>query len=613
MGRLQVSASFGRAAGVALGLMAVSDATTGAFAATLMALTFDESPRPAGTSLPFQTADISGNGNHGYIYDLAGGQVPFDGPAFLNNNPQFTQFAPESGDAHGPAGPFGGGTGHFLNVLGDYVEVTPPGMPGQTPNNDLSFSGDFTVEFWFRTGEQTFQLFALDDAATRNTIKFFLQGGAGPGKVSLNLNGVEGEGPFLLSANTYDDTQWHHVAAVRDAIAGTGTLHIDGGAVNGGETITQPVNASWTFSEPYASSYRFNGSGDNAFRSIVQFDELRISDVALTEAQLGFHGTIVTPPQPPAPTPVPVIYFPFDQTHAGIQTGGNGLDQLPLHDFMGRQDGIVVGPFSAYDNPGMGQTFFFDDQPGGGSSIGDGLAKFGGALHVRTLLPEGWGIILGDSVAGNSDYIVSSTTADLFDRNGNEEWTLEFWYRGKLDEPHGLIGHSDGANVPRLQVDLLKEGSLGAGPGDTGKVRTTVLNEDETISLTMITTGTGFSDNNWHHYAVVRSVEPGGTNNDFITVYLDGGSGNGGETVQAVADEGHPGFVDWSDPARAPFPDDSPAMFFIGRTYSGADGGDDFDIDDFAYFNEALSVEQLGYNKPAFSPPPRGTLFIIGE
>ena len=98
-----------------------------------------------------------------------------------------------------------------------------------------------------------------------------------------------------------------------------------------------------------------------------------------------------------------------------------------------------------------------------------------------------------------------------------------------------------------------------------------------------------------------------------MAFYIDGGSGKGGEMVRAAADEGHPGFVDWSDPARAPFPDNSPSMFFIGRTYSGADGGEDFDIDDFAYFDQALSVEQLGYNKPAFAPPPQGTLFIIGE
>jgi hypothetical protein len=580
-----------------------------------MALTFDEPERSSGTSLPFQTGDNSGNGNHGFIYDGPGGQIPFDGPAFnAGGSPQFSNFAPEAGGGSTPAGPFGGGSGSYMALLGDYVEVTPPGTPGQTPGGDLTFTGDFTVEFWFRTGEQTFQMFALDDGAVTGTIKFFMQGGAGPGKVSLNLNGDQGEGPFLLSANTYNDTQWHHVAAVRDATAGTGTLHIDGGAINGGETISAAVDSSWTFSEPYALSYRFNGSGDNAFRSIAQFDELRISDVALTEAQLGFHGTIAGPPPPPTEsTPVPLIYFPFDQTHAGMQTGGNGIDQLPLLDFMDKQDGIVVGPFSAYDTPANAQTFFFDDQAGGGSSIGDGLAKFGGALHVRTLPPEGWGIILGDSVVSNADYIVGSTTENLFDREGNEEWTLEFWYRGKLDEPHGLIGHSDGANVPRLQVDLLKDGSSGAGPGDTGKVRTTILNENETIALTLTTTGTGFSNNAWHHYAVVRSVQAGGSNNDFITVYIDGGSGKGGETVQAVADEGHPGFIDWSDPAHAPFPDNSPSMFFIGRTYSGADGGDDFDIDDFAYFNEALSVEQLGYNKPAFTPPPQGTLFMIGE
>ena len=287
--------------GMAVGLIVAAGMVTQSSANVVMALTFDEPPQAQGTSTPFLTADISGSNNNGYVHDGPGATPPFNGPAFSGFNPINTQFAPAAGDANTPAGPFGGGPGHYMAVMsGDYVEVTPPGTPGQTPNNDLSFAGDFTVEFWFRTSEQTFQMFALDDSVgTRNTIKFWMQGGAGPGKVSLNLNGVEGEGPFLLTDNTYNDAQWHHVAAVRDATAGMGYLHMDGGLVNGGETKSAAVNGTWTWSEPYtgggSAAYRFNGSGDNAWRSIFQVDDLRISTIARTEAELGFHAPIPEP------------------------------------------------------------------------------------------------------------------------------------------------------------------------------------------------------------------------------------------------------------------------------------------------------------------------------
>ena len=291
-----------RIVGVAAGLMVVAGAATSSSAATIMAVPFDESPQPTNTPLPFQTADISGRENHIYIHDLAASATrrPFDqSTAFdIILNPIATQFSPESGVGNGPAGPFGDGPGHFIGVHGDYIELTPPGTPGETPNNDLTFTNDFTIEFWFRTGEQAFMMFALgDNPAVTNSIMIFMQGGAGPGKVSANVNAWQSEGPFLLSEkNIYSNWEWHHVALVRDTTAETASLILDGGADAGGETITDTVDPSWTFNEPYGWMYRLNGRGDNSALSIVSYDELRISDVALAESELGFFGTIV--PQP---------------------------------------------------------------------------------------------------------------------------------------------------------------------------------------------------------------------------------------------------------------------------------------------------------------------------
>jgi hypothetical protein len=37
------------------------------------------------------------------------------------------------------------------------------------------------------------------------------------------------------------------------------------------------------------------------------------------------------------------------------------------------------------------------------------------------------------------------------------------------------------------------------------------------------------------------------------------------------------------------------------------------DLDDLAFFRQALTRDQLGHDKPAFTPPPQGTVFVIGE
>jgi hypothetical protein len=287
--------------GIAAGVVLAAGLATESSANVVMALPFDEPEQPGAgqTPLPFQTADISGNGNHGWIYDGPGGQIALDGPAFPGCCPSFTNFEKEDGTGNGPAGPFGGGPGHYLGIFGDYVELTPPGSPGVTPNGDLSFgAGDFTVEYWFRTGEHTFSMLALDSAASpvRDTIRFFMEGGGNAGKIAVNLNSVESEGPHFLTSNAYNDNAWHHAAIVRNTATGMGHLHLDGGAANGGETIDRVVNSAWTWSEPYDFSYRINGTGDNAFRSIWQIDELRVSTIARSESQLGFHGTIVPEP-----------------------------------------------------------------------------------------------------------------------------------------------------------------------------------------------------------------------------------------------------------------------------------------------------------------------------
>ena len=282
--------------GMAVGLIVAAGVVTQSSANVVMALTFDEGPQLNTAPKPFTTADVSGSGNPGFIQD-DGAQPLFGGDAFsAGGGPQIPNFELSDGTGNGPAGPFGpGSSGSYFNLYVNHIDLTPAGTPGQTPNNDLTFTDDFTVEFWFRTGENAFNLFQLNQAnSVVGVIGFFLNSN---GTIEMKLNSDTTEYGGLSSVGVaYNDNQWHHLAGVRDATAGTATMYIDGGAANGGQTVPfGAVGGADTFSEPWSFAHRVNGWGDNGRKSIWQIDDLRISTTARTEAELGFHAPIPEP------------------------------------------------------------------------------------------------------------------------------------------------------------------------------------------------------------------------------------------------------------------------------------------------------------------------------
>jgi hypothetical protein len=503
----------------------------------------------------------------------------------------------------------------YALFLGDIVATDPNFIVNSTASNvyDVAGNEEWTFEFWYRINEFG-TLLAHSDGSNVPRMQFHITNPtqSPAGRLALVLiNDDESINPNMFTSGTgYADAQWHHVALVRSVTAGGVdndfvTLYTDGGSGNGGETVSVLADESG------AGFFNWSGNLDTNVNTLAafwtgrnyvgtpqaigpEFDDMAFFKAALPPEELGWDSVAWVPPAVTNPPPVlPVVYYNFDQDHSDVALGGNGLTQSPITDFMGLQDSLAIGPFSDFDINFAPQTYFFDDQPGGGSPFGDGLAKFGNALHMRQAGSEGYALFLGDMIASNADYIVSSTTENIYDAGACEEWTLEFWYR--VAEPgQTLIGHSDGANVPRLQVRVEPNGTI----------RADVINNNEGIALPLITTNDIYGSTNviWHHVAVVRSVEPGAETNDFITLYVDGGEENGGETVQAVASESNTGFINWSDRLHLSADNNGLAAFWAGRNYVGTDQSSGLDLDDFAYWNVARDVSELGFHGPIFAP-----------
>jgi hypothetical protein len=344
---------------------------------------------------------------------------------------------------------------------------------------------------------------------------------------------------------------------------------------------------------------------------------------SLTLVVIAMVGVVPAAVAGPSLTP-PVIYYRFDQDHSTAVPAGsspNGQMQIPVVDFTGTQNGLLNTATTTFDTTHATRSFFFDNLSQGagtGSGIGDGLAKFGvGALHLApsdthsVAAPDGafghndQGVrVLGDRITSDGSYVVNSTNANLFDRSGTQEWTLEFWFRA-LNNPGStsiMMSHGEGVlnDRPNFTIQVLTNGTV-----------QTILREDGAATTVNLTSAGDFADTQWQHIAVVRSVTPGGTNNDFITIYINDGDGTGvgdtivGETLTQVFDESIT-LLNWGDSTLA----GDPFSFFLGLPYQSATNGTAtvtyplFDIDDFAYFNAALPLNQIGYDALAFVPEP---------
>lgn len=144
-------------------------------------------------------------------------------------------------------------------------------------------SGDFSFDYWFRTGYNIFQIFGNSSATNLNGLRAMFSGNSiwihGNGARFFNATGISG----------YYDNQWHHIAITR--VSGVWHAYLDGvEKISEGAPInTTPAyttNSNFTVGKDVYSNYPLQGYMDNIRFSIgtslftSNFDTSSASDLS---------------------------------------------------------------------------------------------------------------------------------------------------------------------------------------------------------------------------------------------------------------------------------------------------------------------------------------------
>ncbi len=157
------------------------------------------------------------------------------------------------------------GKGLLFDGTNDYVQVPDAAA--------LSLSGSFTLEAWI---QRKFPATGYDNilvkgaSPNRRNYRFYLHT---TGAVRCYFEQADGTKSETITTQTIADTNWHHVACVRDGALGQNRIYIDGVlAKSEAKPGTPATNPNPVFIGAYDSS------GLDAFSG--QIDEVRISSIA---------------------------------------------------------------------------------------------------------------------------------------------------------------------------------------------------------------------------------------------------------------------------------------------------------------------------------------------
>ncbi len=153
-------------------------------------------------------------------------------------------------------------------------------------HSDFDWAGtaSFTIELWTRySGSGAVQVFIGRDDPTTDTQWWI--GMTTTGKVEWFMRASDGSNGDVTTAISYNNGQWHHVVAVRDASQGKNILYIDNVA----------INTSVTYGGSFASTaglnigYLKNNSDPPAYFLDGSLDEMAIYNRALDPAEVTAH------------------------------------------------------------------------------------------------------------------------------------------------------------------------------------------------------------------------------------------------------------------------------------------------------------------------------------
>lgn len=281
----------------------------------------------------------------------------------------------------------------YFDGTGDYL----------TCDGSLDFAfgtGDFTVDFWFRSAVALSGTVVLIDFRSGATADLAIRVDAG------KLTAVANSGIVITGTTSLVQNVWYHAAYVR--ASGVGKLYLNG--VQEGGNYSDSINYTTYASRPLLGA---NGNGlGNYWNGWI--DEVRVSRKARWTANF---------------TPLGVPYGPILPV-----SGGNDLyTRLLLH------GNGTNGSTSILDSSQSARSVTV----AGNTHIDTAQSKFGGAS------------IYFD---GTSDYLsVNDTTAFSFNLS---DFTIDFWYKPNLLGTQLLLDfRASGVNVQQ-GIQLSTDGSI---------------------------------------------------------------------------------------------------------------------------------------------------------
>ncbi|CAD5991104.1 conserved exported protein of unknown function [Agreia sp. COWG] len=405
---------------------------------------------------PYSTAVMADAPNRYYRLGDAAGTTVEDWAGFndgtVTGTPDFGKAGQNPADSNTAVG--------FKD--GSYV-TTPTAEKG--PNT-------FTVESWVKTTSTDggkiigFGSSATGSSASYDRMVYMSNDG------TINFGVYTGQSQLVSSSKTYNDGEWHHVAATLSP-AGM-TLTIDGRQVGSRSDVTQ--------GQDYTGYWRIAGDNlggwpnkPNSDYLTGDIDEVAIYSAALTQDQLIAHYVAAgrTSPIPPAPA---------DAYGASVYN----LNPT-LYWRLGESSGTTAADSGKRDNSGLYFGAFAQQTAGALKNVGDTAATFSPTSN-------GFG---GWNQAGVSSASSSPSTTS---------YTEELWFKTTTTSGGKLIGFGSSqtgtsGNYDR-HVYMENDGRLTFGVW-TGNANTA-------------TTSASYNDGQWHHLVASESSPDG------MKLYVDG-------------------------------------------------------------------------------------------
>ena len=482
------------------------------------------------------------------------------------------------------------GNAQQFNGTNDEVNITPDS------SFDWGKDDSFSVEFWVWkatacTGNEV--IVGRDDSGSNLHIWI---GCNSNGTANFQLRDTTGAGLAIASSAVLNNSQWHHVAAVRDNATDTNTIYLDGVPAsasfdyqNGFESATASMNVGFLNLSP---NYRFDGL----------LDELIFYNQALTPAQVSDHFN--NPQQLSTCSIAPSIYsqpvttafvgsaYTYDVQATGIPAPQYSLDEGPagmtidansgLVEWNNPIEGVYPVTVSATNSKGS-DTQAYDLYATRAPVCTDGITSYwnlnedagptyadivSGLDATCTNCPDPATGILenGQQFNGTSDEVAVAPDSS-FNWGAGDSFSIEYWVwkATPCDGNEVMIGRDDSSSSLHMWIGCLTDGKaffqlkdkVNAGGGVT---HTAVLN-----------------NSTWHHVVAVRDAA---TNTN--TIYVDNVPVSSAFTYSG-------GF------------DSTSANLDIGYLNLGGRYRFDGILDEIALYNQALTPAQISdhYNSGA--------------